>query len=529
MSGTVVRTHKFILTLFKEKSSRKCVAEVDSLLIAASIYKNIKTRLKVRGQSMQKERGSSRSLSLHEDIEREAREIEKEMKRHPELDDIQVTEEMDAALLKKIQAYEEELEEEREAVKKVEENLRKNHYLSASAEKAGHHADTANAGRHFRVPGDSVEFSAELMPEIPRDFVLGGRNTGKIRNTGRPAGDVVSGYAGHTQEMAAGYAAPMEETASGYTGHIQASAPGYIAPVEATVSGGYRNRGEKASDYTGGIGTAVPGYEENIRTAASGYRGSMERPMARYAKSSEKLAAGYNEGVEAVGTESAAEDTQAGRSAEPERTVQSGVEEPGEGKVLYRRKKKKYWLFSLAAVLVIVMGFGVTSVGSKSHWKVLWETVTGVPMNGIDTEDMDSTETEDIDEIAIYSEIREKLKIKPVRIIYKPDNMKLIDYEIQEEILKVQLLYKYKSEIIRYFLYMNDSDASIDQNEEDNKIDEYIVCVNEMKIKVEEFEVADNSNNRQIANFEYKDVHYQLKGVMERSEFKKILENLYFY
>lgn len=125
---------------------------------------------------MQKERGSSRSLSLHQEIEREAREIEKEMERHPELDEIQVTEEMDAALLEKIRAYEEELEEEREAVKKVEENLRNGHY-STAAESRTHTGDPTAAGhavRHFRVPGDSVEFSAELMPEIPRGFGLGG-------------------------------------------------------------------------------------------------------------------------------------------------------------------------------------------------------------------------------------------------------------------------------------------------------------------------------------------------------------------
>ena len=56
-----------------------------------------------------------KKLSLQEEIEREAREIEKEILNHPELDDIHVTEEMDAALLAKILAYEEEKEEEKSA------------------------------------------------------------------------------------------------------------------------------------------------------------------------------------------------------------------------------------------------------------------------------------------------------------------------------------------------------------------------------------------------------------------------------
>lgn len=372
---------------------------------------------------MQKERGTSRSLSLHEEIEREAREIKKEMERHPELDDIQVTEEMDAALLEKIRDYEEELEEEREAVKKVEENLRKGRYLTtADEERAAKRGGMENTVRRFKVPGDSVEFAAELMPEIPREFLS------------RRRGAEVDGEAGISVSAEAGTA-----------------------------------------------GERMAGLSDEETAARMGDM------------------------------------------------VTVAMEEAGEGKMLYRRKKRKYFVVSLVAVLVIVMGVGVTSVGSKSHWKVLWESVTGRPMNGIDTEDMSSADAEDIDEIAVYSEITEKLNINPVRIVYKPDDMKLIDYEIQEEIIKVQLLYKYKNEIIRYFLYMNDEDASIGQNEEDNKLDEYTVSTNGIDIKVEEYKVSDSLENRQIANFEYKDIHYQLKGVLEKSEFKKILENLYFY
>lgn len=382
---------------------------------------------------MQKERGSSRSLSLHQEIEREAREIEKEMERHPELDEIQVTEEMDAALLEKIRAYEEELEEEREAVKKVEENLRNGHY-STAAESRTHTGDPTAAGhavRHFRVPGDSVEFSAELMPEIPRGFGLGGSAAWDARDNGR-----------------------TEETAAGYG--------------------------------------------EDVNQAAS-------------------------ENMVIVGKD-AAEPAGSGYAAE------GAAESIGKGKVLYRRKKRKYFVVSLVAVLVIVTGVGVTTVGSKSHWKVFWERVTGgKPMNVINTEDMKSYETEDIDELAVYQEIREKLNIKPVRIRYRPDDMRLNSYEIQEEMLKAELLYMYKGEIIRYSLYMNDEDSSFGQNEEDNQIDAYTVSVRGREINVEEFEVADSSENRQIADFEYLGVHYQLKGVVKKSEFKKILENLQFF
>lgn len=72
-----------------------------------------------------------KKLSLLEETEREAREIEQELEQHPELEEIQVTDAMDAALFAKIQAYEE-------------------------SKKAGN-------------PEESVEFSEELVPEFPKN------------------------------------------------------------------------------------------------------------------------------------------------------------------------------------------------------------------------------------------------------------------------------------------------------------------------------------------------------------------------
>lgn len=206
------------------------------------------------------------------------------------------------------------------------------------------------------------------------------------------------------------------------------------------------------------------------------------------------------------------------------------MEDGAERKVLYRRKKRKYWVISLAAVLVIVMGVGVNSVGSKSYWKNLWDSLIGnEPIKYVDVEDMEVQEIEDGIELAAYREIKEKLKIEPVKIIYKPADMELVDYEIYEEMLTAQLLYKYQNGVVRYILYVNSADSSWGEKEEDKKIDEYTVRVNNIEIAVEEFQVKDFLENRQTANFEYRGVDYQLSGVMEKEELKKILENLYFF
>lgn len=347
---------------------------------------------------MRKQNESSTILSLHQEIEREVREIEEEMARHPELDGLQVTEEMDRALLEEIEAYEKELEERRMSAENTGDDflrLRENSAVRGDTD-CSVGADGENVGdraEKFRTSESSAEFSEELVPDLTR-----------MSLARRAAGDF-----------------------------------------------------GKARGTAGGDG---------------------ERKE----------------------------------------------------KVCYRRKKAKYWVVSLVAVLVIVLGVGVNSVGSKSYWKTLWDRILGTdPVKIMNVEDMEIQETEDGDELTAYKEIKEKLNITPVRIFYKPDDMKLVECEIYEEMLTAQFLYKYKEDVIRYILYVNDADSSWGEKEEDIKIDVYTLQVKGVKICVEEFEKPNRTENRRVAKFKYQGVEYQLIGVMKKNEFDEILKNLYFF
>lgn len=347
---------------------------------------------------MRKQNESSTILSLHQEIEREVREIEEEMAKHPELDGLQVTEEMDRALLEEIEAYEKELEERRMSVENTGDDflrLRENSAVRGDSDCSvgADGAHGADRSEKFRASESSAEFSEELVPDLTR-----------MSLARRAAGDV--GKAGGT-------------------------------------AGGDGERKEK---------------------------------------------------------------------------------------VCYRRKKAKYWVVSLVAVLVIVLGVGVNSVGSKSYWKMIREIfVDDTSLNVINVEDMEKQDSEDIDEITAYREIKEKLNIEPVRLFYKPDDMELVDYKIYEEMLTAQLLYKYQKEVVRYTLYVNDADSSWGDKEEDEKLDEYIFSVNNIQIQIEEFAKPDYSESRFLAKFKYKGVEYKLIGVMKKGEFEKILQNLYFF
>ena len=190
-------------------------------------------------------------------------------------------------------------------------------------------------------------------------------------------------------------------------------------------------------------------------------------------------------------------------------------------KVHYRRKRR-YLIVALAAVIVLVCGSVMTGVGSKSYWKVIWERITGDDnLEYIDVENMESKTTEDLDEMGVYREIYEKLGVSVVRPGYKPENMKLKRYTLDEKQRKVYLFYEYDGEVIRYSIYMNNTDSSLGQKDLDLFLNEYEIENSSQIISIEEYKVKESECNRYIAEFKYRDVHYQLMGVMEKSEFEK--------
>jgi len=196
-------------------------------------------------------------------------------------------------------------------------------------------------------------------------------------------------------------------------------------------------------------------------------------------------------------------------------------------KVIRKKKKSKLVIGALAAVLILVCGSVMTSVGSKSYWKVLWERESGDEnYDLINVEDMETKESEDIDEIEIYKEIAKVMGNYLVRIEYKPEDMALKKYSVDQNQRRANLFYQNGKEIIRYSMYMNSKDSSLGQKTVDNLVDEYEVENKGRQIRVEEYEVR--KTKRYIAEFEYKGVQYQLKGVMEKEEFDKIIKNLFF-
>ena len=198
-------------------------------------------------------------------------------------------------------------------------------------------------------------------------------------------------------------------------------------------------------------------------------------------------------------------------------------------KVVRKKKKSKLVIGALAAVLILVCGSVMTSVGSKSYWKTLWNKEAGdETLSYVDVENMETMETEDIDELEVDKEITKVMGASLVKMQYKPKEMVLKRYIIDKEQRMVVLFYQYRGEVIKYYMYTNSTDSSFGEKTVDQLLDEYEFQNGKHSILVKQYEIKDSDEERYIAEFEYKDIHYQIKGTIEKEEFEKILENLFF-
>lgn len=196
----------------------------------------------------------------------------------------------------------------------------------------------------------------------------------------------------------------------------------------------------------------------------------------------------------------------------------------------YKKKKRAKLIVALVAILVLVMGMSVSSVGSKSYMKELIEKFTGKSQVDVtNVKDMDSQDVESMEERESYQEVDKMIKRKSIRIMERPEEMHFVSCNINEDIQQADLFYEYQGETIRYEIYLNQTDSSKGVTKEDSEVNVYEVEIDGNKVQIEERKIEKIGQKSLIAEFEYKGVYYQLKGVMEKSEFNKIIKNLKFY
>ncbi|MEF9916612.1 MAG: DUF4367 domain-containing protein [Lachnospiraceae bacterium] len=195
----------------------------------------------------------------------------------------------------------------------------------------------------------------------------------------------------------------------------------------------------------------------------------------------------------------------------------------------YKKKKTKMW-FVLAAVLVLVLGMGVTSLGSKQYILDVVNKVLGNDdVVAVDTDKTGRKYTETAEENAAYQEIYNEFGFKPPQFQYMPKELVFESSDINTYVAQVKINYIYnKKYSFIYNIATKSVNISYNMSVDDLLIEKYQMKVKDHIINVEIREVKETKETMCIAKFNDSFAFYNITGVLGKNEFEKIINNLYF-
>ena len=210
----------------------------------------------------------------------------------------------------------------------------------------------------------------------------------------------------------------------------------------------------------------------------------------------------------------------------------NGETEKEAGKKKVKKRKRHWKAYGIVAIVaVLAMMWSMVSIGGTPFFGKLWtQTIGDRKMTQVDTEREDGSKNkvDDYDEESVYENIKEKMGVDVVRILKKPDDMVLIQSDIDEVLKKVCLIYNNGESMIEYQMIFNYKEQSHGYDVEDKKIKEEQIEVDGNNINVTQYELPDESKEN-VAQFIYNDVFYTINTTMDENNFKELLKSLYFF
>ena len=210
---------------------------------------------------------------------------------------------------------------------------------------------------------------------------------------------------------------------------------------------------------------------------------------------------------------------------------ESDVENNSVKVVKYSKKRKRRIYLLVAAVAVLALAAGMTSIGGAPFGAKIRKQLIGeremVKVNS-EREGEDDRLSTEREESKAWQEIEDKLGIEPVKFCFIPEGMQLLDYEINEELEDACLIYECDGEILEYQLWANYRDKSVGYDVEDSVESEEIIVISGVDINFKEYQIAESEMKEYIAQFQYRNSYYVLNSSIEKEKFVKILKNLDF-
>ena len=210
----------------------------------------------------------------------------------------------------------------------------------------------------------------------------------------------------------------------------------------------------------------------------------------------------------------------------------NGETEKKAGKKKVKKRKRHWKAYGIVAIVaVFAMMWSMVSIGGTPFFgRVLNDIIGDREMVKVNTEreDGDKNKIDNYDEAKVYEEIKNKFGVDIVRILKKPDDMVLIQSDIDEVLKRVCLIYKNRETLIQYQMEIQSENKSYAYDVEDEKVKKEQIVVDGNTIDIIQYEL-DDGKEEYVARFTYEGVFYTINATMSEEEFKEFLKNLYFF
>ncbi len=182
----------------------------------------------------------------------------------------------------------------------------------------------------------------------------------------------------------------------------------------------------------------------------------------------------------------------------------------------------------VACVAICLFGVSMTSGANRRYIVALWNEIVGdsqlrITMN---VEDEENGEAGTVAEEEAMETIRNELGIQPIKLRYRPEEMKFFDYRIEKKDKKATLFYEYKDTLFTILMQSKESNSKYVQEFDGTIVNEISSRVSNQKVKI--WKIDDTEENY-AAQLDGTNDSYIIQGYISEKEFIEIIENITFF
>ena len=208
----------------------------------------------------------------------------------------------------------------------------------------------------------------------------------------------------------------------------------------------------------------------------------------------------------------------------------TNVENDGAKVVKYSRKRKRRVYLLVAAVAVLALAAGMTSIGGAPFVAKIRKQLIGeremVKVNSEREGEDERLSTESAEE-SFYQGVEDIFGFSPARLEYMPQGTVFVEYEIDKMTDEACALYECDGKIMEYQIIPNFKERTLGYDIEDKLLEEEEMTISGQKININHYKI-ENNEDKYVAKFEYKGTLYIFNATTSEQIFNNIIKNIFF-